>query len=73
MLLPRKTIRRILKEEFGVNRISKDALELLSSHLEKLAINIIKDSIKYSKFFNRNTLIKKDIELWEKKKSLKKY
>jgi len=43
-------------------RISKDALEELNYFLNDFSENLAKNSIELSKFAQRNTVMKKDIE-----------
>ncbi|MEM5811481.1 MAG: NFYB/HAP3 family transcription factor subunit [Candidatus Aenigmatarchaeota archaeon] len=70
--IKKKTIRKLIKQ-MGVKRISDDAIEKIINYLKEKSKLIVKDCLEYSKFYKRNTLLKKDIELWIKKKSLKRF
>ncbi|MCS7123380.1 MAG: NFYB/HAP3 family transcription factor subunit [Candidatus Aenigmarchaeota archaeon] len=66
-----KTIKKLVKKK-GVKRISSSAIKKIIEYLKNKATLIVKDCLEYMKFSNRRTLLKKDIELWKRKKLLKK-
>lgn len=68
-ILPRLPIKKLLKN-YGINRISDEAVEELTRFLEIKLISIVKECINYAKIANRRTLLKEDIELWKRKKLL---
>ncbi len=60
--LPLAAVERIMKNA-GLERVSHDAIGVMSEILEDICIDISKDSVKLAKHAKRKTVKKEDIKL----------
>lgn len=67
--LPIHTILRLSKE-LGAERISKEAVQLLSDELMDKIRKIVQDAVKFANHAERKTIMKEDIKLAIEKNKL---
>jgi len=68
--IPLVPLQRFFQEQGG-KRISKDSLEVLSDHLENLALRVSKQAIIFMEHSGRKTLRKEDIRSADKVDNIK--